>query len=393
MHPKTASEQTMWSRPVREISCKSTDSAINSKYREGEQRIVTESNREKIPNFVDALSKHGYMNVRPFYQRRKRWNNKQKSRLIESFIMNIPVPPLFVYEKDFNQYEVMDGQQRISALREFYNGEFKLTGLDIWPELNGRTYSKLPAQVRQGLDRRSISYIIVLKESSEDEDSAVFLQQTVFERLNTGGVKLERQEIRNCLFQGKFNELLLELSANPLLREAWGIPLIDAENSDDPTLSQNTTYLKMKDVELVLRFFALRHAEHYARGMQGFLDLYMSRAQHFNDEDLEVLRALFTETIETAHQIFKDLLFKPFSTKRNEWLKAPSAALFDAQMVSIAQHLKTADRLIENGESIRESTKHLFMENEERTFTGQGNTKLDIINRISKFSEMISRFA
>lgn len=93
MKETSPSEEKMWNRPIRDPVRKKSDSEINAKYRDGEQRIVTESNREKIPNFVKALEKQGYMNVRPFYQRRKRWDIEQKSRLIESFIMNIPVPP------------------------------------------------------------------------------------------------------------------------------------------------------------------------------------------------------------------------------------------------------------------------------------------------------------
>lgn len=387
------SEDKMWNRPVKETVRKGSDSEVNAKYRDGEQRIVTESNREKIPNFVSALSKQGYMNVRPFYQRRKRWNVSQKSRLIESFIMNIPVPPLFVYEKDFNQYEVMDGQQRISALKEFYAGEFKLSGLEIWPELNGRTYSSLPSQVRQGLDRRSISYVVVLKESSEDADSATFLQQTVFERLNTGGVKLERQEIRNCLFQGNFNDLLLDLSSHSILRKAWGIPIVEQEEEEDPTLLKNNIYRKMKDAELVLRFFALRHANHYTRGMQGFLDLYMSRAQSFSEMDLDFLDKLFISTLETAHEVFGDLLFRPFDEKKRKWESRPSAALYDAKMVAISNVLDSRESLIANRDKVIESTKQLFIENPDGTFTGQGNSKSDILNRISKFAAMLSDFS
>jgi uncharacterized protein with ParB-like and HNH nuclease domain len=206
-------EKKMWEKPIKEDSHSLTDAEINEKYKDGEQRIVTETNREKIPNFIKALAQPGYMQVRPFYQRRQRWDIARQSQLIESFIMNIPVPPLFLYEKDFNKYEVMDGQQRVSALQSFYSGEFKLSGLDIWRELNGRTYSTLPSQVRSGLDRRSISYVVVLKESTPDEEDALFLRQTVFARLNTGGIKLEHQEIRNCLYQGPFNELLEKLYA------------------------------------------------------------------------------------------------------------------------------------------------------------------------------------
>lgn len=83
------------------------------------------------------------MNVQPFYQRRKRWDAVRQSRLIESFVINIPVPPLFVYETEFNTYEVMDGQQSITAIQSFYANEFALKGLERWPELNGRRYSSV----------------------------------------------------------------------------------------------------------------------------------------------------------------------------------------------------------------------------------------------------------
>jgi uncharacterized protein with ParB-like and HNH nuclease domain len=92
-------EAVMWTKPIKEASESLTDAELNEKYKVGEQRIVTENNREKIPNFVKALEKPDYMKVRPFYQRRERWDRKHQSQLIESFIMNIPVPPLFLYAK------------------------------------------------------------------------------------------------------------------------------------------------------------------------------------------------------------------------------------------------------------------------------------------------------
>jgi hypothetical protein len=78
------------------------------------------------------------MDLRPFYQRRNRWDKKKQSQLIESFLINIPVPSIILYEKKYNVYEVMDGQQRINALKEFYENRLTLTGLTLWPELNGR---------------------------------------------------------------------------------------------------------------------------------------------------------------------------------------------------------------------------------------------------------------
>ena len=123
--------------------------------------------------------------------------------------------PLFVYESDLARYEVMDGQQRITALLNFYANKLKLEGLEQWPELNGRIYDTLPSEIRKGIDRRSISYIVLLKESAPSTEEEILLRQQVFERLNTGGVALSYQEVRNSIYQSKFSRLLEELSTTP----------------------------------------------------------------------------------------------------------------------------------------------------------------------------------
>jgi len=210
-----------------------TDEEIGFKYAKRELRIVTESNREQLPNFVEALKRPGWMELRPLYQRRPRWDPVRQSKLIESFIMNVPVPPLFVYESDLAKYEVMDGQQRITAIFDFYTNKLELEGLEQWPELNGRIYDTLPPEIKKGIDRRSISYIVLLKESTASSEDESFLRQEVFERLNTGGISLGAQEVRNALYQGKFNTLLFELVKNPIYREIWGLPVYSesAENN------------------------------------------------------------------------------------------------------------------------------------------------------------------
>jgi len=394
MTPQAAAERIMWEKSIKDVSEFQSDADVNEKYKAGERRLVTESNREKIPNFVEALDKPGYMQVRPFYQRRARWDEERQSRLIESFIMNIPVPPLFLYEKDFNKYEVMDGQQRITSLKAFYSGEFKLKGLQIWKELNGKTYSQLPSLVRSGLDRRSISYIIVLRESTGDEEDAMFLRQTVFERLNTGGVKLEHQEIRNSLFQGPFNDLLVSLAKVDDFRDAWDLPRFTEGEDEDPSakIKEAAMYQKMDDTEIVLRFFALRHSEHYVRGMHGFLDLYMARARSFTSDDIEVLRTLFLETIGLAKAIYGDHLFRVYSVEQNRWDSRSHKAFSDAVMVGLASVLGHAGTLIDRRAAVIEATKNLFLENEQGTFTGRGNSKKDVQERIEKYETMINKF-
>jgi len=381
-------EEKMWEKSISKIGTQTSDVEINEKYESGEKRILTEINREKLPSFVEALSRNPkYMNLRPFYQRRARWDTKMQSRLIESFLINIPVPPIILYEIDYNSYEVMDGQQRISAIRDFYTNKFALTGLELWPEINKLKYEQLPVKIRAGLDRRSISSIVILRESTSDPEEALFLKQKTFERLNTGGVDLSQQEVRNCLYYGKFDSLLIELARHPIFAKAWGIPIDD----NSPELSTNNLYKKMEDAELVLRFFALRNVEYFRNGMEGFLDLYMMKSLGFSERDIEFLKEIFLQTIDLAHQIFEESLFKPFEPKSGNWKKTSYKAYYDAVMVGLSRHLDKSEILIERKSKVIEETKKLFDRKESRLLTGEGRSKADIQERIRMFDEMLSQ--
>lgn len=384
-------EELMWIKAKPEKVRRSTPTEINEKYENGEQRIVTETNREKLPNFVGALVKEGYMQLRPFYQRRARWDVERQSKLIESFIINIPVPPVFLYEKAYNQYEVMDGQQRISAIQAFYNNEFKLAGLEIWPELNGLRYHQLPDKVKAGLDRRSISSIVLLKESAPDEEEAIILRQQVFERLNTGGVKLERQEIRNALGEGVFNSLLIELSRNDAFRRAWSLPPYSAEEDSDLTLPiyDISFFAKMEDLEVVLRFFALRHMSNFRYGLQGFLDLYMSYTSCFDHDDIGFLRRLFLGTIELVDTVFGEKAFRMF--QKGRWNSQPSKGVYDAQMVALSELFQSREALVANRESILREFEMEFVTNE-RLYTGRASLRSDIDGRINNVRSILKRF-
>ncbi len=380
-------EEKMWEKPLAKNSISQmTDAQINAKYESGDQRILTEMNREKLPSFVEALNKPGYMDVRPFYQRRSRWDAKMQSRLIESFLINIPVPSVILYEKNYNSYEVMDGQQRITAIRDFYENKLKLTGLELWPELNGRTYNTLPAKIKSGIDRRSISSIILITESTSNPEEAFFLKQIAFERLNTGGVELSPQEIRNCVYYGKFSEILPELASNSIFAEAWGIPINNQEE-----LMKNNLYKKMEDAELVLRFFALRHVNDFRKGMEGFLNLYMIKSLGFSDEDIEILKNIFIKTIKLSHQVYGKILFKPYDPETDTWKESAYKAYYDAVMVGFSRHLANTDILVERKFSVIEQTKKLFERDNLRLFAGAGRTKADIQERIKLFDDMLSQ--
>ncbi len=325
--------------------------------------------------------------MRPFYQRRARWNPVQQSRLIESFLINIPVPPIILYEKAYNSYEVMDGQQRITALQAFYENKLVLQGLELWPELNGRKYEDLPLTIKAGINRRSLSSIVLIFESEPNPEKALFLKQRAFERLNTEGVDLSRQEIRNCLYLGKFNELLLTLARKPIFAEAWGIPIED----NDKKLSKNALYKKMEDAELVLRFFALRHAEELRGDLTELLDLYMMKSMHCSDKDVEMLESIFIQTIDLAHQIYGQDLFKPFDRQSSRRQYRSYKAYYDAVMVGFSRHLSDTNLLISRKEQVIARTRQLLNDDKARLFTGSGKTNADIQKRIQLFDDMLTQ--
>ena len=380
-------EREMWGRSsAKNGKHELTDEEINNKYEKGQQRILTEMNREKLPSFAESLEKANYMDVSPFYQRRLRWDKIKQSQLIESFLINIPVPPIILYEREYNSYEVMDGQQRITAIKDFYNNNLRLEGLELWAELNGRTYQELPNKIKAGIDRRAISSIVLITESTSSEEEAFFLKQITFERLNTGGVKLSRQEIRNCIYSGKFNQLLFELAKNKIFADAWDIPI-----DDEDKLKNNNLYKKMEDVELVLRFFAFRHTDEFRNGIEGFLNLYMIKSLSFSDEDIRILKQIFNKTIDLAFRIYEENLFKPFEPKTESWKEKSYKAYYDAVMVGFSRHTTDADLLIERKNKIIEETKKLFKQDRKKLFTGAGRTKVDLQRRIQIFDDMLTK--
>jgi Protein of unknown function DUF262 len=381
------SEKNMWEKQSSGIHIfQMNDDELNIKYERGQRRILTKINRQKIPSFLQELKNPGYMDINPYYQRRIRWDERKKSRLIESFLINIPVPPIILYEKNYNSYEVIDGQQRISSIREFYENKLKLTDLEIWPELNGLTYNQLPVKLRAGINRRSISSIALMTESILESEEAFFLKKIAFERLNTGGAALSRQEVRNSVYSSNFNKLLIELASNRVFVHAWDIP-IDQPNE----LIKNNIYQIMEDVELILSFFALRHVEDFDGEMEAFLDTYMFKSLNFSNEDIQVLKEIFIKTIELAHAVYKEHLFKPFDAESNTWKDNACKVYYDAVMVGLSRHLQEADILIERQSRIIEETKELFREDTSKLFIGGGTSKANIQKSIQLFDNMLSR--
>lgn len=363
---------------------------ISKKYYDGQVRIVTEQARYPLNTIVALVDSKNYI-LRPGFQRRHRWDTERKSKLIESFIINVPIPPVFLYETSFSKYEVMDGLQRITAIYEYYNDGFELEGLQEWKELNGLKYSELPEVIKLGIDRRYLSSIILLQETAKDVTQAQTMKQLVFERLNSGGVDLSDQETRNALYDGKMNQLCMELSSNENFRKLFNIPLnIETKSST----TENILYDKMEDVELVLRFFAFRQIEKWDSAyIKKFLDQYLILGNNMPDKTLKSLGLCFENTVELIYLIFGNSAFKLWrKTKNSETLKQASKAtkvLYDPLMLSFCQFLDKRAILIDNKEMICSELKRLFEESPD-LFISRFN-KSDIISRRDAITQMIKK--
>ena len=328
---------------------------ITRKYHQGQIRIVTEQARYPLNTIVGLIESGNYI-LKPGFQRRHRWDNKRKSKLIESFIINVPIPPIFLYETTYSKYEVMDGLQRITAIYEFYNDGFALEGLEEWSELNGYKYNELPEVIKLGIDRRYLSSIILLQETAKNESEALNMKQLVFERLNSGGVDLSDQETRNALYDGALNQLCLELSCNTKFRKLFAIPVnVDKKNK----ITGNVLYDKMEDVELVLRFFAFRQIEKWTDNyIKKFLDEYLILGNEFSEDTLKNLEKCFKETIDIIYEIMGESAFRLWKASRDgnevKQVTKPTKVLYDAFMLAFCQYLEQTEKIYEKKDKIRD---------------------------------------
>jgi len=374
-------------------SVRMSDEEINDKYREGEIRIVTEQARYPL-NTIASLVRGDSYKLNPEYQRRHRWSNGKRSTLIESLIMNIPLPPIFLYEYEYSSYEVMDGLQRLTAIASFYEDGYELEGLEKWPELNGKTYSTLPKLVKQGIDRRYISSIILLHETAKNEGDADQLKQMVFDRINSGGEKLTGQEKRNANYDGKLNRLCLKLSEEAALCATWGIPAVTKQDSIHSDRSTNKSFKKMQDVELVLRFFAYRQRVSLQKGsLESYLDYYLGKGNYFPAETLERLGLLFKDTINLAYDLFGDSAFFLFRNSRGcwSWYERPTTVIYDPLMFALSQNLQNRDALLLKKPEISSDLVELY-KNNYKFLEGRNTNPAALAKRDEIFLSFIKTF-
>lgn len=376
-----------------------SDEDIENQYVKQPFRVIYQTNNFLLPQLKELITVGDDLRLRPEYQRRLRWSLRQNSLLIESLLLNVPVPPVFFYEHDLARYEVMDGQQRLNAIKEFLGNEFTLRGLEILSSLNGRSYSKLPPKVKRVLDRASISAIVLLQESQGKIKKAgaaryYELRRFVFERLNTGGKRLSAQEIRNAIYGGFFNEQIVKLSRDEVFTRIWGIPPYKKADPNDyyeeEARQKNALYKTMGDCQLVLRFFALDTDAHIHGSMKAMLDRCMERNLDLSEDDANELGARYLERLRFADELFDK---RPFSLSLSARSYRPVAGIYDGVMLALDALWDDRKALLKQKEDIQSAYAVLIKkEGAAGTLTGSANTAADIKGRIKIFRELLEQF-
>ncbi len=318
------------------------------RFKDAQDRLVLQAadlSLETIAAMVEGKS----IDLQPKYQRRERWSHEQQSALIESFLLNIPIPPIYLAEENFGIYSAIDGKQRISAIFQFMRGGLKLAGVETFKELEGSDFHSLPIDLQNALRIRPYVRAITLLKQSDPA-----LKYEVFTRLNRQGVPLNPQEIRNVLYRGKLNDLVYRLAKNAFLKRQLKIKGTKA-----------SAYQNMDDAEHVLRFLALHldrksFAGSFRRAMDGFMD----RHRNPSPSELTGFAQSFNEAIGACKRIWGDSAFK--RANDGDWRDQFLSGMYDAQMLAVARLSSTqvAQAVARSG-SILKRTEALFAEDRE----------------------------
>lgn len=238
-----------------------------------------------ISALTDKLDR-GQLDLQPQFQREYVWSLHPElpSRLIESLLLKIPIPPIYFGKAPGGRLEVIDGQQRLTTLVRFVRNEFALRKLHRMSSLNGKLFKELTTEQQEKILDEPIRTIVI------DAAGNTELRYEIFERLNRGSMALNEQELRNCVYRGPFNDLLAELEKDPNWRKVKG--------GSDPEW-------RFREREMILRFFAFANRlPQYSGNLKGFLNEYMGQYAPREEASLKAHTILFRQTMQNIYAVF-----------------------------------------------------------------------------------------
>ena len=278
-----------------------------------EKRYLNTMSYDYSVQYLYDLRKKGKIVLEVPFQRKQIWKPEQASSLLESIIMNVPIPPLYFAEEENGSWLVLDGLQRLSSIKNYYDNEFALSKLEVLTELEKRKYKDLPPKAKSLLDDGMLRVNVIKKDSHRD------IKYDIFMRLNRGAVTLNYQELRNCMYRGNLNDAAKELCK---------------ENSTFlEILKQKNSHQRYLDVEFIIRYFAFsdniakdEDGNVYLDGYRGklvqFLNEYMDLHKNCSLEEKQEYKKRFNETIEKIVIVFgTDKAFRDISTDNTKIYK------------------------------------------------------------------------
>jgi hypothetical protein len=290
-----------------------------------QREVLTRAADPEICSLHDKV-KRGRLILQPEFQREFVWDRKKASRLVESVLLRVPLPIIYLSEEPDGREYVIDGQQRLTSLFSFIDGKFpngepfKLTGLTAFKELNKKGFAELDQESQDRVEHYCLRTVTLLRQSDPD------LKFEIFERLNTGSEPLNDMELRNCVYRGPYNALLKELAA---------------ESEFQDLLKTTRPDKRMRDVELVLRFASFYHSTYlqYTAPMKRFYNHDMEKYRNISPADADQLRSAFKNALVLARSLLgTEHAFKRYypgapQNPNGRWeVKKFNASLYDVLM-------------------------------------------------------------
>lgn len=266
--------------------------------------------------------KEGDLILDPEWQRQYVWTTKRASRLIESFLIGLPVPVIYLAINETGKYEVIDGLQRLTSAFDFLDNDYKLSNLEILGELNGKKFDGLEKELQRKLKKTTLRTFELAQGTPKD------VMFAIFERLNTGGVPLNEMEIRNCLYRGKLNNLIKELAKDENFLRC---------------VNKKGIEKRMNDRTLVLRFLAFYQMTYSKarKGLKQFFNEFFQTYQSPTEEKIKEFRDTFRKGMKASLTVFGDKGFrlrKKGEKTRGEWNAQVNAAVFGVVSVSFTNY-------------------------------------------------------
>lgn len=317
-----------------------------------ERKIVWQAKDFSIREF-QSMRQEGELIVQPEYQRNYVASIQIASRLIESILLDVPIPVVYLAEEKDGAFSVIDGQQRLTSFLSFLDGkfpsgeDFKLSGLRVLSDLNRKKYDQLDKDQQAKIKTTTIHSIIIKKESNED------IKFEIFERLNTGSTKLNEDEIRNTVYRGEYIKLLSQLSENPIMDH-----LVNKSNFKNRMIYRG----------MILRFFAISERSYlnYKDSMKQFCNKELRDNRHLSPEKRVEYKSRFDHCIDLVKVVFGDKAFRRYipgsEQEAGKWaVNQINMALWDLQMVGFVHYSK--NDVLSKADLIREGLLDLMISN------------------------------